>query len=73
MTNGTKLQLEKDKTISEFKSPTSQKSVREFLGIVGYYRHFINRFADAARPLTKLNRRNVKFEWSQDCQTGFEY
>ena len=34
------------------KPPTNQKGVREFLSMVGYYRKFISRFADAARPMT---------------------
>ena len=55
------------------KPPKNQKGVREFLGMVGYYRKFISRFADAARPMTKLTRKDSKFEWSDDCQTGFEY
>ena len=55
------------------KPPKNQKGVREFLGMVGYYRKFISRFADAARPTTKLTRKDSKFEWSDDCQTGFEY
>ena len=41
--------------------------------MVGYYRKFIHRFADAARPLTKLTRKGIKFEWSNDCQVGFDY
>ena len=61
------------KAILDLKPPTTQKSVREFLGMVGYYRKFINRFADAASPITRLTRRDVKFEWSKDCQIGFEY
>ena len=59
--------------ISELKPPTTSKGVREFLGMVGYYRKFISRFADAARPLTRLTRREIKFEWTKDCQEGFEY
>ena len=55
------------------KPPKNQKGVREFLGMVGYYRRFINRFADAARPMTKLVRKETKFDWSEDCQAGFEY
>ena len=54
------------------KPPVNPKGVREFLGLVGYYRKFINRFADAARPLTKLTRKNSKFIWTDECQTGFE-
>ena len=30
--------------------------------MVGYHRKFINRFADAARPLTRLTRRGMKFQ-----------
>ena len=55
------------------KPPTNQKGVREFLGMVGYYGKFISRLADAARPMTKLTRKDTKFEWSDDCQSGFEY
>ena len=40
--------------------------------MVSYYRKFINRFADAARPMTNLTRKGVKFEWTEECQTGFE-
>ena len=61
-TEGIKPQPEKVKAISELKPPSTSKGVTEFLGMVGYYRKFINRFADAARPLTKLTRRHVKFE-----------
>ena len=68
-----KPQIEKIKAISEMKPPTNQKGVREFLGMVDYYRKFISRFADAARPMTKLTRKDIKFEWSDDCQSGFEY
>ena len=50
----------KDKAISEMKWPKDQKGVIKFLGVVGYYWKFINRFADAARPMTKLTRKGVK-------------
>ena len=73
MTSGIKSQSEKIKVISEIKSPKNQKGVQEFLGMVGYYWKFINRFADAARPMTKLTRKGVKFEWTDECQIGFDY
>ena len=41
--------------------------------MVGYNRKFISRFADAAWPMTKLTRKETKFEWSDDYQSGFEY
>ena len=55
------------------KAPTNQKGVREFLGMVGYYRKFINRFADAAGPMTRLTRKDITFSWSEECQAGFDY
>ena len=72
-TKGIKPQSEKVKALSEMKPPRNQKGVREFLGMVGYFMKFINRFADAARPMTKLTWKGVKFEWTEECQTGFEY
>ena len=47
--------------------PINQKGVREFLGMVGYYRKFINRFADVARPMMRLTRKDIKFSWSGEC------
>ena len=71
-TEGIKPQIEKVKGIHQMRPPTNPKGVGEFLGMVGYYRKFINRFADA-RPLTKLTQKDCKFIWSDECQTGFEY
>ena len=73
-TDGIKPQTAKIKAISEMKPPKNQKGVREFLGMVGYYRKFISRVADAARPMTKLTRKEVKkFEWTAECQQSFDY
>ena len=52
--------------------PKTPKEVRQFLGLVGYYRKFVPKFADIARPLTNLTKQNVKFEWSEKCQKTFQ-
>ena len=72
-TGGIKPQIEKIKVNCDMKPPTNQKDFREFLGMVGYYRKFINRFADAVRPMTRLTRKDIKFSWREECQTGFDY
>ena len=72
-TKGIKPQSEKVKAISEIKLPKNQKGAREFLGMVGYYRKFIYRFDDTTRPMKKLTRKGVKFEWTEECQTGLKY
>ena len=63
---------EKLESIKEIPPPTTPKKVKQFLGLIGYYRKFVPRFADVARPLTNLTRLDQPFEWSDKCQTSFE-
>ena len=37
--------------------PNSAKEIKQFLGLTGYYRKFVPRFADISRPLTTLTKR----------------
>ncbi|GJU70044.1 putative reverse transcriptase domain-containing protein [Tanacetum coccineum] len=37
--------------------------IRQFLGLAGYYRSFIEGFSKIAKPITKLTQKKVKFEW----------
>ena len=52
--------------------PQTPKEVKQFLGLIGYYRKFAPRFLDLARPLNALTRKNIEFEWTQVCQESFE-
>ena len=63
----------KTRAIQHMNPPTTPKQVRAFLGLVGYYRKFIKGFAKVAKPLTLLNRQQVKFEWTPNHQTAFEH
>ena len=45
---------EKLESIKEMPPLTTPKEVKQFLGLIGYYRKFVPRFADIARPLTNL-------------------
>ena len=40
--------------------------------MVGYYRRFIASFASIAKPLTRLLKKDIKFQWTEDCQEAFE-
>ena len=51
--------------------PDCLKSVRQFLGFVGYYRRFIPRFADIAEPLVALTGKDVPFVWRPECTAAF--
>ena len=52
--------------------PNSAKEIKQFLGLTGYYRKFVPRFADISRPLTTLTKKDAKFEWTSACQQSFE-
>ena len=52
--------------------PTTPKEVKRLLGLIGYYRKFVSKFADIARPLTALTRKDVEFEWTDICQQSFQ-
>ncbi|GJZ40088.1 hypothetical protein Tco_0586651 [Tanacetum coccineum] len=51
---GAGMDLKKVKFVHEWPEPTTQRHVRGFLGLTGYYRHFIRGYATLAAPLTDL-------------------
>ena len=63
---------EKLESITKMPAPTTPKEIKQFLGLVGYYRKFIPRFTDIARPMTNLTKQDVPFEWTIRCQASFE-
>ena len=63
---------EKLDSIKKMPGPTTPKEIKQFLGLVGYYRKFIPRFADIARPMTNLTKQDIPFEWTIQCQAAFE-
>ena len=61
--NGITPMPEKLVCIQEMPPPKTPKEVKQFLGLIGYYRKFVPRFSDLARPLNALTRKNhVSFE-----------
>ena len=52
--------------------PKTAKEVKQFLGLAGYYRKFVPRFADLSIPLTDLTWQSVEFEWMEKCQKLFD-
>ena len=68
---GVKPLFDKVQAIREFPRPRSPKEVSSFLGLVGYYRKFIQDFARISRPLDAL-RKTDKFEWTPEAEISFE-
>ena len=64
---------EKLDAIKKMPAPKNSKEVKQFLGLIGYYRKFVPRFADISRPLTRLTRHNTDFEWTKQCKKSFNH
>ena len=67
---------EKVQAIQEFPRPDNARKLREYLGLLNFYRRFVPRCAQLLQPLTDLLRGNVKksapVEWSDVAQSAFE-
>ena len=71
-TEGVSVDPHKMEAVISWKPPKNVSEVRSFLGLVGYYRKLIERFSKIAAPLTKLTRKDVKYDWVDACQYSFE-
>jgi hypothetical protein len=45
--------------------------VRSFMGLVGYYQRFVEGFSKIENPITKLQKKNKKFVWTDKCAEAF--
>ncbi|GKB21779.1 putative reverse transcriptase domain-containing protein [Tanacetum coccineum] len=59
-------------SIKDWSSPKTATKIRQFLGLAGYYRRFIEEFSKIAKPMTKLTPKKVKFDWSDKAETTFQ-
>ena len=66
------LDPEKVKAIMSWKRSKSVFEIRSFFGLARYYRRFIEDFSRLAAPMTKLTRKEVKFEWNDSCEMAFQ-
>ncbi len=66
----------KVEVIKQWPTPKSQKDVRSFLGLAGYFRRFVDRFAHIARPLTDLTSASkavwTNQSWTPAAQEAFD-
>ena len=70
--NGVKPNPEKINAILNYPIPKTQKQIKAFLGLVGYYRKFIRNFADITKPLTKCLKKGEKIIESPAFIQAFE-
>ncbi|GJU32959.1 putative reverse transcriptase domain-containing protein [Tanacetum coccineum] len=53
-------------------SPKTPIEIRQFLGLAGYYRRFIEGFSKIAKSMTKLTQKGIKFSWGEKEETAFQ-
>jgi len=63
---------DKVKAVRQYPTPRSVKDVRSYLGLVSFYRRQIPKFAEIAKPLTELKRKNVQLRREGRQQAAFE-
>jgi len=69
--DGIKMEKEKVRGVLEWPTPKCVKDVQKFLGLANYYRRFIKDFAEIARPMHRLVRKQEKWNWGSKQEEVF--
>ena len=64
---GVSVDPQKIEAVVNWKPPKNVSEVRSFLGLAGYYKKFVEGFSKITAPLTKLTRKDVKYDWVDAC------
>lgn len=70
--DGLKPDPNKITSVKNFPVPKTCKDIKSFLGLISYYRRFINDFSKTATPLTSLLKKDTPFVWTNEQQLSFE-
>ncbi|GKE59556.1 putative reverse transcriptase domain-containing protein, partial [Tanacetum coccineum] len=62
----------KIESIKDWESPKTPMEIRQFLGLAGYHRRFIEGFSKIAKSMTKLTQKGVKFDWGDKHEAAFQ-
>jgi hypothetical protein len=68
---GIEVDKAKVETVEQLPPPTDVKSLRSFLGHVGFYRRFIKDFSKITKPLTQLLQNDVAFDFDEKFLAAF--
>jgi len=70
--DGIEMEMEKVDGVLSWPQPKNVRDVRKFLGLANYYRRFIKDFAQVARPMNVLMRKDEKWRWEEAQQKAFD-
>jgi len=69
---GVEVDPDKVEAILQLPQPQCPTDVKSFLGMAGYFRHFIDGFASVSAPLSNLTKKSIRFVWTPECQAAFD-
>jgi hypothetical protein len=58
--------------VLKWEPPRTVSEIKCFLGLIGYYRRFIEGFSKIVKPLTTLLEKDREFKWTGACYSSFE-
>jgi transposase InsO family protein len=71
--NGSRPNPLKTKCINDFPTPKNVVETQRFLGLCNYYRKYIRNYAEIARPIYNLLKKDCTFVWSDSCEKAFGF
>jgi hypothetical protein len=63
---------DKIKAVKQYPKPKGVKDVRAFIGFASFYRRLVPDFAELAKSLTTLTRKDQQFTWGPTQKEAFE-
>ena len=70
--SGVSVDLKKVKAVMSWERPNSVFEISSFLGLVEYYRRFIEDLSRLSALMTRLTWKEVKYEWNDWCERAFQ-
>ena len=70
--NGVRPDPKKIIAVKNFPVPKTQKNIKQFLGLAGYYRRFIDGLSKIASPLNQLLKKDIPSNWTEKQEAAFD-
>ena len=70
--DGLRPSQDKVEAVQNAPKPQDVSTLRSFLGLVNFFGRFIPNCSTLLHPLNRLLRKDVEFEWSEECDQAFQ-
>jgi hypothetical protein len=71
--DGITVDVENIEAILGWMAPRNISKIRSFMALVGYCMIFITSFSKIAHPITSIQRKGIRFEWTTKCEESFQH